>query len=100
MTLQTPIPMNTTHPASPLGKSSGSSAREFLGSLLLTALLPLTVYGQLKSNTPDAATLAKYDVNRNGRLDPSEEAAWEADEAKAGRIPVNPTSSSSTPAST
>jgi hypothetical protein len=92
--------MNTTHPASPLGKSSGSSAREFLGSLLLTALLPLTVYGQLKSNTPDAATLAKYDVNRNGRLDPSEEAAWQADEAKAGRIPVNPTSSSSTPAST
>src|SRR4051812_30624098 len=33
---------------------------------------------------PDAATLAKYDTNKNGRLDPGEMAALQADEAKAG----------------
>jgi hypothetical protein len=32
---------------------------------------------------PDAATLAKYDTNKNGRLDPNEVAAMEADQAKA-----------------
>jgi outer membrane receptor protein involved in Fe transport len=32
---------------------------------------------------PDAATLAKYDLNKNGQLDPSELTAMEADQAKA-----------------
>ncbi len=32
--------------------------------------------------TLDAATLARYDQNRNGRLDPVEQAAWEADQTK------------------
>ena len=31
----------------------------------------------------DAKTLAKYDTNKNGKLDPSEQAAKQADEAKA-----------------
>jgi outer membrane receptor protein involved in Fe transport len=33
--------------------------------------------------TPDARTLAQYDTNRNGRLDPEERAVLEADQAKA-----------------
>ncbi len=42
----------------------------------------------------DAATLQKYDKNRNGVLDPSEIAAMQADQAKAAQTPV--TSSSAT----
>jgi outer membrane receptor protein involved in Fe transport len=37
---------------------------------------------------PDAATLAKYDKNHNGVLDPDELAAMQADQAKAANIPV------------
>jgi hypothetical protein len=33
---------------------------------------------------PDAKTLAKYDANKNGRLDPAELTAMQADQAKAG----------------
>jgi hypothetical protein len=39
-------------------------------------------------SAPDAATLAKYDKNKNGRLDPDEIAAMQADQAKAAQIPV------------
>src|ERR1019366_9852538 len=38
------------------------------------------------ANAPDAATLAKYDTNKTGKLDPDEIAAMEADQKKA--IPV------------
>ncbi len=38
----------------------------------------------------DPATLAKYDANRNGRLDPDEVARKDADEAQAARTPVAP----------
>src|SRR4051812_11354802 len=37
------------------------------------------------SAAPDAATLARYDTNKNGRLDPEEVTAMRADEAKAAR---------------
>jgi hypothetical protein len=36
----------------------------------------------------DAATLAKYDLNKNGKLDPDELAALQADQAKAAKTPV------------
>ena len=39
----------------------------------------------------DAATLARYDANRNGVLDPSEQAAWDADTRRATSA-VAPTS--------
>ncbi|MBI5692492.1 MAG: TonB-dependent receptor [Verrucomicrobia bacterium] len=37
---------------------------------------------------PDPATLARYDLNRNGRLDPEEVAALEADRARSTPRPV------------
>jgi hypothetical protein len=39
-------------------------------------------------SAPDAATLAKYDKNKNGRLDPDEIAAMQADQAKAAKTPI------------
>ncbi len=44
-----------------------------------------------QSAEPSAATLAKYDTNKNGRLDPAEVAAMQADQAK---IPVTTTPAS------
>jgi hypothetical protein len=38
---------------------------------------------QAPAPTVDARTLAKYDLNKNGRLDPDETAAMQADEARA-----------------
>jgi len=37
---------------------------------------------------PTPAQLLRYDRNGNGRLDPEEFAAWQADEARAARTPV------------
>jgi hypothetical protein len=37
---------------------------------------------------PNAQTLAKYDKNNNGRLDPDEVAAMQADDARAAQTPV------------
>ena len=51
----------------------------------LLALTPAALPGQAVSATPSAATLGKYDTNKNGRLDPAELAAMEADQAK---VPV------------
>ena len=49
-------------------------------SLLVAAQL----HGQTIASAPvDAATLAKYDKNKNGRLDPEELVAQRADQAKA-----------------
>jgi len=47
-------------------------------------LVAAQLHGQATNAAPDAATLAKYDKNKNGRLDPAEIAAKEADEMKAG----------------
>lgn len=49
------------------------------------ALCTASVHAQQASTTaPDAKTLAKYDINGNGKLDPDEIAAMKADEAKNG----------------
>lgn len=51
----------------------------------------------------DAATLARYDVNRNGTLDPAEQAALDADRARATAAATaapSPSSRSSTSTST
>ena len=45
-----------------------------------------TTHGQTApAATPDAATLAKYDKNKNGRLDADELATLRADEEKAAK---------------
>lgn len=43
---------------------------------------------------PDRATLAKYDANNNGRLDPDESAAFQADETKRAPVAVETTGGS------
>lgn len=51
-----------------------SFALAFAASLLPAQTVP--------ASAPDAATLARYDRNRNGRLDPAEQAALDADRAR------------------
>src|SRR5471032_1484323 len=55
-----------------------------VGALLLAA--PPSRAQLAPTNSPDAATLAKYDKNKNGRLDPDELAAMQADQKKS--VPV------------
>ena len=56
-----------------------------LAAPLCWALLPLgAAHAQVAATrAPDAATLARYDVNRNGVLDPGEQAALDADTRRA-----------------
>jgi hypothetical protein len=58
-----------------------------LRRLLLAQFFALTTasVALAQAVNPDAATLAKYDTNKNGRLDPSEITAMQADQAK---VPV------------
>ena len=62
-------------------------AARLLTSAFLTAALlcPTLVYAQAAT---DAQTLAKYDKNNNGRLDPDEVAAMQADNTRAAQTPV------------
>jgi hypothetical protein len=62
-----------------------SSRRTHLAliSALVVSLAPIA-RAQSAGAAPDAATLARYDANRNGVLDAAEIAAKEADEARAG----------------
>lgn len=58
---------------------------------LCTALLdiiPILPSAHGQSAATDAATLAKYDKNGNGRLDAGELAAFQADQAKGAKTPV------------
>src|SRR4051812_23297856 len=49
-----------------------------------TALLGTAAFAQVApAAAPDAKTLAKYDVNKNGVLDPAELNAMEVDQRKA-----------------
>lgn len=48
----------------------------------LCVLLTKTVSAQVAAPPVDASTLARYDTNKNGRLDPDELAAMRADQAK------------------
>ncbi len=50
---------------------------------LLSLLGAVTASAQTSATTADPITLAKYDKNGNGRLDPDEVAAMQADQAKA-----------------
>ncbi len=60
-----------------------SAASKLSSAFLILALLsPTFVRAQ------DAATLAKYDTNHNGKLDPNEIAAMQADQAKVAQTPV------------
>jgi outer membrane receptor for ferric coprogen and ferric-rhodotorulic acid len=67
-----------------------------LAPACLLALTPLRAQ-RAPAATPDAATLAKYDTNKNGKLDPDEIAAMEA--AQKTAIPVK-SQPASTPADT
>ena len=71
-----------------------NSAARLLTSAFLTAALfcPASVRAQA---APNAQTLAKYDKNNNGRLDPDEVAAMQADNARAAQTPVASSSSNS-----
>lgn len=58
---------------------------------LLASVALASTQVQAQSAPVDAATLAKYDVNKNGRLDPDEVTAQSADLAKAGEaVLMNP----------
>jgi len=75
--------MNTPqsiHPGRPVWMLTGHSA---LAVSLFALCSSVSAYGQAAPTAPDTATLAKYDVNRNGRLDPEEAAARSADEERA-----------------
>jgi hypothetical protein len=65
---------------------------------LLSAVAPIVAQAQkAPSQAPNAATLAKYDKNRNGRLDADEVAAMQAAEKAAAATPTTTTASPSTP---
>ena len=56
--------------------------------ILMAALTPVDAFGQAKVATVDAETLARFDMNKNGRLDPDEDAARLAAESRAARVPT------------
>ncbi len=57
-------------------------SRPLVLALAGAGLVVASAHGQAAAG-PDAATLAKYDTNKNGRIDPSEQAVIDADRAKA-----------------
>ncbi|MEO6244309.1 MAG: TonB-dependent receptor plug domain-containing protein, partial [Opitutaceae bacterium] len=59
--------------------------------LLLAALTSLPAFAQTKDAALSPAALAKYDLNKNGRLDPDEESAMLAAEARSAKVPVQST---------
>src|SRR5882672_7305867 len=60
--------------------------RFFLPTVALLFVTPLSWAQLAPANSPDAATLAKYDKNKDGKLDAGEQAAMEADQKKT--VPV------------
>src|SRR5690349_14302047 len=61
--------------------------RSLVAPACLAALLVLPVHSQVApAATVDAATLAKYDANKNGVLDADEQAVLDADRSKG--VPV------------
>ncbi len=73
-----------TNPGTPM--TSGILRRSLqslgVGFVFAAAASPLSAQ-TAPASAPDTATLARYDLNRNGRLDPSEQAALDADRARA-----------------
>lgn len=71
--------------------------RTLLCFVAMLPALPLLAPVALSQTAPaapvDAATVARFDVNKNGRLDPSELDAWRADQEKtAAAVPKGETS--------
>ncbi|MEO5958354.1 MAG: TonB-dependent receptor plug domain-containing protein, partial [Opitutaceae bacterium] len=66
---------------------------KYLQRLLIvsTSAIATVTFVRAQAVAIDATTLAKYDINKNGRLDPEELAAKAADEAKAAKTPVTNT---------
>jgi hypothetical protein len=58
-----------------------------IGLLVLSLLAPAFLHAQ-NANPTDPATLARYDANRNGRLDPDELSAMQAEQTRAAQTPV------------
>src|SRR5262245_57782441 len=69
------------HPTARLTFLSRRLSPALSGLLLLVTLARAQV---APTATPDAATLAKYDTNKNGVLDADERATLDADQRKAG----------------
>lgn len=75
-----PAPLLTQHPYTMKAYRVSSLA---LRALLLSGA-SASAFGQAApAATPTPAQLARYDVNKNGRLEPAEESALRADEARA-----------------
>ena len=71
------------------------AARLLTSAFLTVALLcPTLVFAQAAT---DAQTLAKYDKNHNGRLDPDEVSTMQADSARAAQTPVASGAANSSP---
>ncbi|HWA24125.1 MAG TPA: TonB-dependent receptor plug domain-containing protein [Lacunisphaera sp.] len=66
------------HPVMSGGQSTLPLIRRFVLALLCVTI-PALVSRAQTAPAPDAATLAKYDKNQNGQIDPEEEAARKAD---------------------
>lgn len=64
---------------------------QLLTAALLMAVGSTPLHSQAVAAAPTAAQVTKYDANKNGRLDPAETVAMQADEAKA-RAAVGPAS--------
>ena len=62
--------------------------RRLVAAALLCAAASPGLLAQSSTTAPNAAALAKYDINKNGQLDPSELAAMRADEAKSAAVPT------------
>ncbi len=67
-------------------------ARLLVAALISGNLAGVAAYGQsaLQASSPasDPKVLSRYDKNKNGKLDPDELAAMQADEAKSAKAPV------------
>ncbi|MBM3854847.1 MAG: hypothetical protein FJ399_17130, partial [Verrucomicrobia bacterium] len=75
--------MNTPQSIHPARQTRMPAVRSALAVGLFAFLASAAAFGQAAPNATETAALAKYDLNRNGRLDPEEEAARRADEQRA-----------------
>jgi hypothetical protein len=78
--------MNTDH-------AESTPCLRLLLPAVFAACLPVAVAQQAPAPAVTAAELARYDTNRNGRLDPDELAALQADQARTGLVPATSSSS-------
>src|SRR5882724_4455970 len=82
----------------PVGLRLTTHRRIAAVALLLTVITPFSLRAQGAAPV-DAATLARYDTNHNGQLDPDEVSAMQADQARAAPAAApSPTQTTATPA--